>query len=140
MNFKNTGKYNDIINLPHFVSKKHPQMSLYNRSAQFAPFAALVGYDEAIEETARLVDKRIELSDEEIEKLNITIQKIIDNISNCSPITVTYFIADNYKDGGKYVTITGTLKKIKEYPYTLIMSDNTEIKFEDIFDINFKEQ
>ena len=134
------GKYDDIINLPHFVSKKHPQMSLYQRSAQFAPFAALVGYDEAIEETARLVDKRIELSDEEIEKLNIKLQKIIENINNKPSISVTYFIPDTYKNGGKYVTITGILNKIKEYPYTLILEDNSEINVEDIFDINFKEQ
>ena len=134
------GKYDDIINLPHFVSKKRPQMSLYQRSAQFAPFAALVGYDEAIEETARLVDKRIELSDEEIEKLNIKLQKIIENINNKPSISVTYFIPDTYKNGGKYVTITGILNKIKEYPYTLILEDNSEINVEDIFDINFKEQ
>ena len=134
------GKYDDIINLPHFVSKKRPQMSLYQRSAQFAPFAALVGYDEAIEETARLVDKRIELSDEEIEKLNIKLQKIIENINSKPIISVTYFIPDTYKNGGKYVTITGNLNKIREYPYTLILEDNSEIKVEDIFDINFKEQ
>ncbi len=92
------GKYDDIINLPHFVSKKHPQMSLYQRSAQFAPFAALVGYDEAIEETARLTDKKIELSDGEIEIINSKLQEIKEIIDNKPQIEITYFVPDSKKE------------------------------------------
>ena len=64
-----SGKYDDIINLPHHVSKRHPQMPLLNRAAQFAPFAALTGYQESIEETARLVEEKIELEEIEVEKI-----------------------------------------------------------------------
>ena len=94
------GKYDDIIDLPHHVSKVHPQMSIWDRSAQFAPFAALTGHDAAIKETARLTDERLELSDEVIMKLNDQLNMIRDNIGTEQEISITYFVPDEKKSGG----------------------------------------
>ena len=84
--------YDDIINLPHYVSKKHPQMSIEARSAQFAPFSALTGYDDAIKETARLTDKRIDIDDSLKSVLNNKLQYILENIKLNPEIIFTYFI------------------------------------------------
>ena len=96
--------YDDIINLPHPVSKNHPQMPLRDRAAQFAPFAALTGHDAAIKETARLTDERLELSEEAIAQLNERINIIRNNIGIEQKISITYFIPDEKKAGGSYVT------------------------------------
>ena len=98
--------YDDIINLPHYVSKKHPQMSIESRSAQFAPFSALIGYDEAIKETARLTDKRIEIDEGLKNILNNKLQYILENIKLNPEITFTYFVYDNKKSGVKYIDKT----------------------------------
>ena len=95
------GKYDDIINLPRHVSKKHPQMSLEARSAQFAPFAALTGYDEQIQETARITSKRKELNEELKEILNEKLQKIQEKINLKPELTITYFIPDLKKERRK---------------------------------------
>ena len=92
--------YEDIIDLPHHVSKRHPKMSMYNRAAQFASFAALTGHDSAIKETARLTDNERELSDSEAEVLNRKLNYILDNIEGNIPIEVEYFEPDSKKDGG----------------------------------------
>ena len=95
-------KYDDIINLPHPVSKKHPQMPLLDRAAQFAPFAALTGYGEALTETARLTDTKIELDEGEIERINAKINYLIDNLETAPTVEITYFVPDKKKKGGKY--------------------------------------
>ena len=105
--------YDDIINLPHYVSKKRPQMSIEARSAQFAPFAALTGYDEKVKETARLTDRKIELEDGQKEILNNKLLYILENIEEKPEITFTYFIKDTKKSGGKYIEKTGIARKIK---------------------------
>ena len=112
--FGSSDKYDDIINLPHHESKKHPRMSLDARSAQFAPFAALTGYDEAIKETARQTDKRIEINEELKRILNEKLQLIKKEIHTKPKIIVTYFVSDSKKEGGKYITITGNVIKIDE--------------------------
>lgn len=128
-------KYDDIINLPHHISNKHPQMSLEARAAQFAPFAALTGYDDEVKETARLTNKRIELDDEAKSVLDSKIQMIMENISAKPTISITYFIPDIKKDGGEYVTITGIIKKIDEYKQVIVLEDKTEIPINEIADI-----
>ena len=119
--------YDDIINLPHPVSKKHPQMPLRDRAAQFAPFAALTGHDAAIKETARLTDEKLELSEEVIAQLNEKINIIRNNIGIEQNVSITY------------VMCSGIVKKVDEYEHTIIMTDQTVIPIEQISDIKCEE-
>ena len=128
-------KYNDIINLPHHVSKTRKLMSLYNRAAQFAPFAALTGYDDEIKETARLTEQRIELSDELKNMLNQKIKLIIENIKLQPEVTITYFVQDKKKSGGVYKTISGNVKRIDEERKKLIFTNKLTIYFNDIINV-----
>lgn len=130
-----SNKYDDIINLSHHVSNKHPQMTLEARAAQFAPFAALTGYEDAIYETARLTNERIELDEESKSILDNKIQIIKEQISTRPTISFTYFIPDLKKDGGKYVTVTGIVRKIDEYRQIIILEDKTEIPINEIISI-----
>lgn len=131
-------KYNDIINLPHYVSKKHPQMPIEERAAQFAPFAALVGYEDEIEETARITTKRIELNEEEKNMLDMKLNVLKEQmkVQIYPEIKVIYFIADVRKEGGKYINISGTIKKIDEFKQVIILDDKTEIPIKDIINIS----
>lgn len=128
--------YEDIINLPHHTSKKHPRMSLEARSAQFAPFAALTGYDEVLIETARLTNERIEIDETIKVIIDSKLQIIKEHIKEMPLITFMYFVPDTKKDGGKYVTITGNVKKIEEYRNVLVLDNKIEIPIDEIIDIN----
>ena len=123
-------RYNDVINRQHPTSKKHPRMSNMNRAAQFAPFAALTGYEESIEETARLTDRRIELSEYEIEELNAKLNFIQKHIKERPEVTITYFQPDERKEGGAYITVTGRVRRIDEENGVLVFECRTELKFE----------
>ena len=129
------GKYDDIINMPHHISKKHPRMSLENRSAQFAPFAALTGYEDEVEETARLTDKRIEITDEIKSTINMRLQIIQEKINTKPKVTIKYFIPDNKKEGGSYKTVTSNVLKIDQYKKLVVLKDNTKIFISDIINI-----
>ena len=131
------GEYDDIINLPHHVSRKHPQMSIHDRAAQFAPFAALTGHGEAIAETARLTDRKIELDDYERLKLDEKLLILQEHIMEMPEISVTYFCPDEKKEGGKYVTVTKALRKINVVDRTLLMEDGMQIRIEDILEVSF---
>lgn len=112
------GLYDDMINLPHHVSKTRRQMPISNRAAQFSLLAALIGYDDAIKETARITDTQIELSESVIADLDKKLGVLVDAAADHQEITEVYFQADGKKDDGSYVTITGALKKIDdECPY-----------------------
>lgn len=126
--------YSDIINLSRPVSKR-PRMSLKQRSAQFAPFAALTGYKGQVEETARLTNKKIEINEELKEILNKKIQLIQKKIKEQPQIEITYFIPDSKKDGGKYEIICNTIQKIDMYTNEFVMLDGTRININDIIDI-----
>lgn len=128
--------YEDIINLPHHTSKKHPRMSLEARSAQFAPFAALTGYDEVLIETARLTNERIEIDETIKVIIDTKLQIIKEHIKEMPLITFMYFVPDTKKDGGKYVTLTGNVKKIEEYRNVLVLDNKIEIPIDEIIDIN----
>lgn len=128
-------QYDDIINLQHHVSKKHPQMSLYARSAQFAPFAALTGYEDAVKETARETSERIEIEDELKSILDSKLQIILEQIKNKPEVSFTYFIEDSKKDGGEYVTVTGLVKKVDLYNQYVYLVNNTKIPINEIIDI-----
>lgn len=125
-------KYDDIINLPHHVSKKHPQMSLHDRAAQFSPFAALTGHKAAINETARLTAEKQILSEDVIAKLNEQLNLIKENIGTNPIVTITYFVSDDRKSGGAYISNTGVVKKINEYNHTVVLTDKTVIPIEQI--------
>ena len=96
----------DIINLPHHVSHNHPQMPMMARAAQFAPFAALTGYDAVIHETARLTDRQVELEEYDNERLNRIFSELMDSLEEHPVVTVSYFKPDEHKAGGAYVTVT----------------------------------
>lgn len=127
--------YEDIIDLPRHVSKTRKPMSLYERSAQFALFAALTGYDDEIKETARLTDKKIEIDDGLRDILNNKLNIILKHISEKPEVSITYFVPDNKKKGGKYITITGVVRKIDISNNLVIMLNKEKIEMNDILNI-----
>lgn len=130
-----SGKYDDIIDLPHPTSKKHPRMTMVNRAAQFSPFAALTGYDAAIRETARVTENRRELSEDAVDELNDKISLLQQEQAGMKRIKVTYFQADRTKDGGVYRVEEGIFKKIKSDERILELTNGTQITLDDIFKI-----
>lgn len=127
--------YEDIINLPHYEPKHHPRMSKYNRAAQFAPFAALTGYEEQVRETARLTDKKIEIDDGLKEILSNKLNYVQDNLNIKSELNFIYFISDSRKSGGKYVKKKGIVKKIDIIEQYVQLIDKTKIPINDIISI-----
>jgi hypothetical protein len=132
-----SGKYDDIINLPHHVSNRRPQMSRYDRAAQFAPFAALTGHDAAIRETARLTDRRVELDENVQAELNDKLCRLRGLLGKAEPpqVRFTYFRADEKKSGGAYVTVTGAVRKLDEYARVIVMADGRRIAIDDVVEI-----
>lgn len=135
MSYQDEHKYDDIINLPHPISSRHPRMPLEDRAAQFAPFAALTGHEAAIKETARLTDEKEVLSDEVIAILNDKLNIIAENLGTEQMVQITYFVPDEKKSGGAYVTHSGIVKKIDYYERILIMTDGTVIPVGQISEI-----
>lgn len=127
--------YQDIINNPHHTSKTRKRMSELNRAAQFAPFAALTGYDASIYEAARLTENKIELDNKEAEILNMKLNFLKEHIKEQPEITVTYFVPDTKKDGGAYVEHSDTIRIIDETQKVIIMTDRTKIEIEMILDL-----
>lgn len=127
--------YDDIINLPHHVSSKRPQMAQKDRAAQFAPFAALTGYDDEIKETARLTDAKIELDEDKQRVLNEKQNFLAEHIKEMPEVTVVYFVPDSRKSGGAYISYTGNLRRIDEYERMLVFEDKTVIPIDDVYDI-----
>ena len=134
------GKYDDIINLPHHTSTKHPRMTRTARAAQFAPFAALTGLDDEMEETARLTDKKITLDEEQKQVINRELLFIKNNPQRDIPVIITFFKSDGRKDGGAYIEKEIRIKKIDEINRKLILSDYSEIKIDDLFSVRIKEK
>ena len=131
----NNHYYDDIIDLPHHVSATRPRMSMIDRAAQFSPFAALTGYDAAIKETGRLTDRRIELSEESCAALDRKQQLLLENLADQPEVSVTYFVPDERKSGGAYVTVTGIVKKVDDYQRLLLLTDGTKIPLDEILDM-----
>ena len=123
-------KYRKILSMPRPVSETRPHMSLYDRAAQFSPFAALTGYGDMLDEADRTVQRRVTLSEEEQTQLGETLTRLAS--SPDVPLTVTYFVPDEKKDGGAYVTLTGAGKKVDVDTRLLWLSDGTRIPFDDI--------
>ena len=130
------GKYDKIMGLPHHVSKTRPQMPMSDRAAQFAPFAALTGYDAAIKETGRLTDERIELDVEALSALDMKYQLLMEALDEAPEVTITYFQPDERKAGGKYVSAAGAVKKIDDFERRITMRDGTRIPTDDVLSID----
>ena len=137
--------YADIFRLPHHVSDHHPPMSLYDRAAQFAPFAALAGYDDMIVEEARMVDQKMELSDEEIVRLNQKLSLITDEIAGGTKpeVSITYFIPDPLKSGGRYETVRERIRKVDAVEQVIVLNRKAgkagsfeAIRIDDILEIH----
>ena len=126
------GAYDDIINLPHPTSARHPRMPMADRAAQFSPFAALVGHGAAIRETARLTDQRIELTEDEKTVLDEKLCLLSDTDGEA---VFTYFLPDDRKNGGAYVTAAGSIKKLDLVERRVILTGGTVIPVEDILEI-----
>ena len=129
------GNYDDIINLPHHESTKHPRMSALNRAAQFSPFAALTGHEAAINETSRLTHAKLELDEDRKEELDERLQIIRDHISLEPEIAITYFVPDAQKEGGTYLQVIGTVKKMDDIGHKVVMKNGTIIPINDIYGI-----
>lgn len=132
--------YSDIINLPHHISKKHPSMSNLDRAAQFSSFAALTGYEEAVDETARLTDKMAELNEEQIADINQKMNMLIDNISQQPEAELTVFVPDEKKDGGKYITLDVKIRKIDLALRTITDVNNNVVNIDFIYKIKLKNE
>ena len=136
MNTENhSNKYDDIINLPHHKSITHSHMSMIDRAAQFSPFAALPCYGDAVKETARITDAKIELDESEKALINEKLLMIAEHLDNKPLVSITYFNPDTKKKGGEYLTITGTVKKLDVYNNQIKMTDGTTVKFDDIISV-----
>ncbi len=129
------GKYDDIININYTSLKNHPRMSLYARAAQFAPFAALTGYNDGISETARYTDSKSEIDECVKDELNRKLMIINSRINEKPEISITYFTPDKIRPGGKYETVTGYIKNIDLLKKSIIMHSDKEIYIDDIFEI-----
>lgn len=129
-------KYKDIIDLPYPKGSKHTRMPVGDRAAQFAPFAALTGFGAVLKETERITEKRIELDDYEKEKLNGKMRLVLEERKLHPAITVTFFVPDEKKDGGAYVTMSGHIKRVDEENHLLILEEGERVLLEDIYDIS----
>lgn len=138
MKQKPRNPYEDMLELPHPVSKTHPQMPRRDRAAQFAPFAALTGYEEAVREAARITEEKMILDEDSKEQLDWKLRCLQEKVKEKPTITVTYFLKDEKKKGGKYVTVTGVLKKIDSYTHQFVLENGEEIPVEDIVSLEFE--
>lgn len=138
--FGDTSRYEEIMDLPHHVSTKHPPMPVRDRAAQFAPFAALTGYGEAVREAARYTEKKKAPDEERLEKLDRAVRFLREKIKERPFVVLTCFHADERKDGGSYVEVRGRLKKIDEYRRKFVLEDGAELSFDNILEILCEDQ
>lgn len=130
-----TGPYDDIINLPHHVSKTRPHMSMLERASQFSPFHALSGYSAAIQKTARLTDEKIELREDDLSVLNEKLRLLEDHLEESPEVSFVCFCSDERKDGGKYVVITGKVRRIGAVEGEIIFRGGEKIRLDRVCDI-----
>ena len=132
-----TDRYDDIIDMPHHVSNNRPRMSMSDRAAQFAPFAALTGFGAVITEAGRQTDERIPLGESDLEALNEKLRDVMRRAFQHPLITVTYFVPDSKKAGGTYKVHTGNVRTVSEFDRVIIFDDETKILLDDTSDICF---
>lgn len=126
-------KYSDIIDLPHHVSTKHPQMSMIARAAQFSPFAAIDGHHEGVDEVARETEEFLELDESVKSVLNDKLNFLAQSLDLRPEISITYFKPDEKKSGGAYCVVKGVIRKIKEYERLILLDDNTAVPIDMVF-------
>ena len=134
--YKDTHKYDDIIDMPHHQSKERPHMSLHDRAAQFAPFAALTGHEDAIKETARLTDEEIILDESTVGRINEKLFEISQHLPEKRKVSITYFRQDKTKKGGVYLTDIGIIKRIDEAEKCIVLDSGMKIKMKNIFNLS----
>lgn len=132
-------RYDDLLDLPHPVSQRHPHMSAHDRAAQFSPFAALTGHSAAMEETARLTDQKLEPSEIQLEELNANLSALQARIREKPAVQITYFMPDARKSGGEYLTVYARVRRVDEGAQTLILMDDTRIPLDDILTLTLEE-
>ena len=132
-------RYDDLLDLPHPVSQRHPHMSAHDRAAQFSPFAALTGHGAAMEETARLTDRKLEPSELQLQELNANLAVLQTRIREKPSVRITYFVPDARKSGGEYLTVQGNVRRIDEGAQMLILTDDTRIPLDDILTLTPEE-
>ena len=127
--------YEDIVNLPPHISKKHPQPTMLERAARFAPFAAITGYEEMVLEEARVTEERIELSEGAKASLNKKLSILKDNLSRSPEVTVTYFEPDQRKAGGAYLTLSGAVRRVDEHQHLIQLVNGKLICMDEIYEL-----
>ena len=128
--------YDDIINLPHHTSERHPRMPMSSRAAQFSPFAALTGYGDVIDETARLTGRKIPLEDEQKQEIDQKLDILRTVIKTRPEATFRYFVADEKKEGGTYIIVTGNVRRIDDIERLVLLADGKRIPVEDIYSVS----
>lgn len=129
------GKYDDIIHLPHPTSVRHPRMSRQDRAAQFSPFAALTGLGAALQESARLTERRLIPDEYEQAELDKKLQYLRENLSRQPAVDITHFVPDTRKEGGSYRRTEGRVRKLLEFERQLVLTDGTILAIEDILEL-----
>lgn len=131
-------RYRDMLYMTHPEPKTRPRMSVADRAAQFSPFAALTGYDDVIRETARTTHSEIQLDEDKMSVLNEKLRILAESAASRPEITVTYFVPDEWKAGGAYLTVTGKVKKVDPYEQILVLTDGTVISMKRIYEIEWE--
>lgn len=129
--------YDDIRHLSRPQYPDLPPMSVHDRAAQFSPFAALVGYEDAVEETARLTDSRREMEEDEINELNRQLQELSERLGERPEIRVTYFIRDKKKEGGRYASKVGNARAIDQFNNVILFTDGESVAVKDMYSVVF---
>lgn len=130
-----SGRYDDILYLPHPVSEKHPPMSMAERAAQFAPFAALTGHDAVLRETERLTDSPVELTDSRRSELDAQLMELSRELERAPKVAITHFVPDLRKQGGAYVRTVGKIRRVDALARAVIMTDGSRIDMDFVTDI-----
>lgn len=133
---RDSGTYKDILHLPHYVSNRRPHMPIVDRAAQFSPFAAVVGYDNAVKEAARVTDLKKELDEMEKAVIDDQLREIEARLPESSEVEIVYYKPDEMKAGGRYVSKVGKVKKIDTYEREILMEDGTVVAIEEIYNID----
>ena len=129
------GKYDDIIHLPHPTSERHPRMSRQERAAQFSPFAALTGLGAALQESARMTERRLIPDEYEQAELDKKLQDLRENLPRQPAVVITHFVPDDRKEGGSYRRTEGRVRKLLEFERQLVLTDGTTLAIEDILEL-----
>ena len=130
-------KYEDMVYMPHYVSLKHPRMSIRNRAAQFAPFAAVTGHEESVREAARFTEEKFKLDDSYKEELNTKLTALLKQPEEKRKATITYFIKDVSKPGGVYSSVEGIIERFDDFKKLVVLENDVYIPIEDIYDIYY---